>query len=143
MKKKASASFYPALEVGDLYKEDRALELESIRPGNYLKIGHPSNRYYEYISPSLSPGNLSLLDLKQFRSIRGEIVKIVSILKMSNGGDTLVLAYEDWRPFSEGVVKIYAQLEKGFASKELLPLDKQTLKLLEAGLLEVNNSMGD
>ena len=143
MKKKASIPFDPAMEVGDLYKEDRSFDLDSIRPGSYLKIGHPSNRYYEYVSPSLSPGNLSLLDLKKFRSIRGEILKIVSILKMSNGDDTVVLAYQDWRPFSEGTTKIYAHLEKGFESKELLPLDKQTLRLMEAGLLHGDKGLGD
>jgi hypothetical protein len=140
-KKRKPEAIYSELEVGNLYLEDRAITISTLRPGDYVKIGHPSNRYYEYISPSIDPGNLNISDLKKFRAIRGEIVKIISIITMANGDAMAVLVDQDWQPFFKNIPKIYAHLEKGFASKELLPLDRHTLKLVKAGTFKTMSSL--
>ncbi len=93
---------------------------QDIRPGHKLKIGKPSNRYYQYISPSLNFKEHSLENLKALLDLEGIMVSVRSILKMNNGESYAVLAREGEVPFSNNNIHVYAELKKSLDSFELL-----------------------
>lgn len=93
---------------------------QDIRPGHKLKIGKPSNRYYQYLSPSLNFSEHSLENLKDLLDLEGILVSVRSVLKMKNGESYAVLAREGEVPFSNNGLHVYAELKKSLDSFELL-----------------------
>ncbi len=95
---------------------------QDIRPDYKLKIGRPSNRYYEYIYPSLNFKEHSLDNLRALLDFEGIEVYVRSVLKMKNGESYAVLAREGDVPFAKDMVHIYAEIKKSHSSFELLDL---------------------
>lgn len=95
---------------------------QDIRPDYKLKIGRPSNRYYEYIYPSLIFKEHSLDNLRALLDFEGIEVYVRSVLKMKNGESYAVLAREGDVPFAKDMVHIYAEIKKSHSSFELLDL---------------------
>jgi hypothetical protein len=93
---------------------------QDIRPSHKLTIGRPSNRYYEYIYPSLNFKEHSLDNLRELLGFEGIEVYVRSVLKMKNGESYAVLAREGDVPFAKDVVHIYAEIKKSHGSFELL-----------------------
>jgi hypothetical protein len=93
---------------------------QDIRPGQKLKIGKPSNRYYQYISPSLNFKEHSLDNLRALLDLEGIIVSVRSVLKMKNGESYAVLGREGEVPFCNNSIHVYAELRKSLDSLELL-----------------------
>ncbi|MFD0798964.1 hypothetical protein ACFQZJ_15940 [Maribacter chungangensis] len=93
---------------------------QDIRPEHKLKIGKPSNRYYQYIYPSLNFEDHSLDNLNGLLDYEGFEVYVRSILKMKNGESYAVLARQGDVLFSQDMVHIYAEIQKAHESFELL-----------------------
>lgn len=87
--------------------------------GQQLAIGKPSKQYYEYINHSLNYNFLELKDFKALLKLEGIHVKIVSILNMKSGNQIAVLRRKDGRDFLKNIEKLFADLNKGLASREL------------------------
>lgn len=87
--------------------------------GQILRIGKPSKRHYEYLYHSLNYNSHTIEELQKLLKLEGLKVKIVSILKMSNGSEIAVLRKKDERPFLNDIEKIFSDLNKGLETKEL------------------------
>lgn len=93
---------------------------QDIRPDHKLKIGRPSNRYYQYIYPSLNFKDHSLDNLKELLEIEGTEVYVRSILKMTNGESYAVLSRSGDAFFNGDKSRIYAEIQKSYESFELI-----------------------
>lgn len=93
---------------------------QDIRPDHKLKIGSPSNRYYQYIYPSLKFKEHSLDNLRELLDVEGMDVCVRSILKMKNGESFAVLRREGDIPFYKDLLLIYAEIKNSFGTFELL-----------------------
>lgn len=85
-----------------------------------MKIGKPSNRYYQYIYPSLNFNEHSLDNLNELLDIEGTEVYVRSILKMKNGESYAVLSKSGDVCFTGARVHIYAEIKKSYESLELI-----------------------
>jgi len=101
-------------EVDDRWKD--------IRPDCKLKIGKPSNRYYQYIFPSLNFKQHSLENLNELLELEGVEVCVRSVLKMKNGESYAVLRKTEEGVFPGNLDTIYAEIEKSFVAHEILDL---------------------
>jgi len=87
--------------------------------GQFLQIGKPSKRCYEYIHHSLNHDAHTLSELQDLLKLEGIMVKIISILKMRNGSEIAVLRKKDEQNFLTTIDKLFADLSKSIESKEL------------------------
>lgn len=87
--------------------------------GQFLQIGKPSKRCYEYIHHSLNHNSHTLSELQDLLKLEGATVKIISILKMRNGSEIAVLRKKDEKNFLRGIDKLFADLNRSMKSKEL------------------------
>lgn len=118
--KKTRPVLFPEF-IGDENMSNKVdVSWKDIRPGHKLKIGKPSNRYYQYICPSLNFKEHSLDHLKELLDLEGIDVSVRSVLKMKNGESYAVLSRAGEVPFSNNNMLIYAELKKSFESFELL-----------------------
>ncbi len=106
--------------------EDMATKVDinwqDIRPNHKLKIGRPSNRYYQYLYPSLNFKEHSLDNFNELLEFEGVEVYVRSVLKMKNGEFFAVLVRTGNTSFSENIVNIYAELKNSYSLNELLEL---------------------
>lgn len=101
-------------------KED--LGWQDIRPGFKLKIGKPSNRYYQYIYPSLRFKEHSLDHLKELLQFEGIEVYVRSILKMKGGESYAVLRRPEDQSFTKDITTVYAEIMKSHTANEIIDL---------------------
>ncbi|MFS4468710.1 hypothetical protein [Maribacter sp. 2210JD10-5] len=119
MKKRERPIPFPEYDSTENNIDVQGLQWEDIRPGQRLKLGKPSNRYFEYIYPSLNFSEHRVYSLKELSQFEGTEVLVTSILKMKNGTYYAVLDRMDGTPFSKRIARIYAELEKSFLKNEL------------------------
>ena len=119
--------------VGDTQKEETVLT--DVVVGKTYRIGRPSNRYYEHIHPFLDPGAMSVENLEDFKAIPGLVVRVVSILSMVGGNRIAILWKYDGTAFMKTANRVFADIDKSILSKELISLDLETVRELEAGII--------
>lgn len=95
---------------------------QDIRPDFKLKIGRPSNRYYQYIYPSLNFKEHSLENLKELLDFEGMEVYVRSILQMKGGKSYAVLRRPGDETFAEDITTVYAEIKKSYTSNEIVQL---------------------
>lgn len=108
--KKEPIIYFP----GELIPKDKKPSV-----GQFLQIGKPSKRCYEYIHHSLNHNSHTLSELQDLLKLEGAKVKIVSILKMRNGSEIAVLRQKDEKNFLKSIDKLFADINKSMKSKEL------------------------
>jgi len=96
-----------------------------------LKIGKPSNRYYQFIHPSLDFKNHQLEDLAKLRKIKDAIVTVSSILTMKGGRLVAVLRRNDGKNYQNRLERVFADVNESLRAKELLPLSLEELRMLK------------
>ncbi len=127
--KKERTNLFPEIT---LFSSDKtADEKVTVRPGNFLKIRKPSNRYYKAVYHSLKFGEHQLGQLQKLSQVTYEIVRVVSVLRMKNGTSLAVLRKPDETPFYGQVLKLFADIEEGVACKELVPISLEEEALLK------------
>lgn len=116
----------PVLFPEFIGRENMAVEenfrWQDIRPGFKLKIGKPSNRYYEYIYPSLNFKEHSLNNLKELLQFEGIEVYVRSVLKMKGGESFAVLTREEDQVFTKEITTVYAEIKKSYTANEIIDL---------------------
>lgn len=118
--KKRRPVLFPEFIGNENISDKVDLRWQDIRPNQKLKIGRPSNRYYQYIYPSLSFKEHSLDNLKELLDIEGTEVYVRSILKMKNGESYAVLLRAGDVCFTGAKAHIYAEIKKSCESLELI-----------------------
>lgn len=117
--KKREPVFYPEFNADEKVAKVEAIEWLNIRPGQHLKLGEPSNRYYQYIYTSMNFNNHKVENLKKLLNFQGMEVVVVSILKMNDGSFFAVLEKKG-EAFTERISRIYADLKNAYLKKELV-----------------------
>jgi len=92
---------------------------KTAKVGQLLAIGAPSKKYYEYINQSLNYNSLAINDFKILLKLEGVHVKIISIMNMKNGNLIAVVRKKDGSNFLNNIEKLFTDLNKAIASKEL------------------------
>lgn len=96
------------------------LKWQDIRPDAKLKIGRPSNRYYQYIYPSLNFKEHSLENLKELLDFEGMEVYVRSILQMKGGESYAVLRRSGDEVFTKDISTVYAEIKKSYTANEII-----------------------
>lgn len=104
-------------------------------PGKTYRIGKPSNGYYQYIHPVIEPSSMSVNDFEDFRIIEGMVITVTSILRMSGGNSIAVLRRYDDIPFIGKVENIFAHVDMGIISREIIPLNLEKKRDLELAVI--------
>jgi hypothetical protein len=118
--KKSRPVLFPEFIGNENISDNVSMRWRDIRPNHQLKMGRPSNRFYQYIYPSLNFKEHSLDNLKDLLDFEGMEVYVRSILKMKNGESYAVLSRIGDESFSEDRVHIYAEIKKSYESLELI-----------------------
>ncbi len=117
--KKRRPVFYPEFNVEEKESKVEVLEWQHMRPGQNLKIGDPSNKYYQYIYTSLNFDDHKVENLKKLLNFKGMEVVVVSILKMKDGSFFAVLERKG-EVFTDKISRVYADLKNAYLKKELV-----------------------
>lgn len=120
--KNSNPIFYPEFDSDVTLSETATKAWESIRPNSKLRIGKPSNRYYQYIHTSLNFNNHRLHNFKDLLVVEGMEVTVRSILKMRSGEHYAVLVGQEKNSFGGDVQHLYAEIKKAFTAKEIIEL---------------------
>ena len=108
------------------------ISLNDLSLGEIYRIGKPSDRYYESIYPVIDPDSLNAQEFEEFSAIQGFLIKVTSILRMLNGKRIAVLRHHQDEPFLNKFGKIYAHVDLGITTREIIPLDLETKLALES-----------
>lgn len=109
--KKEPIIYFPQASETPIKKE--------VNVGRLLRIGKPSKRYYEHIYHSLNHNAHRLQDLQRLVKVEGLTVRVISILKMRTGDTIAVLHRKDGKDFLTDIKKLFANIDKALATKEL------------------------
>ncbi len=118
--KKTRPVLFPEFMGNENMVADVNMNWQNIRPDCKLKIGKPSNRYYQYIYPSLNFEQHSLNNLNDLLDLEGLEVYVRSILQMKNGESYAVLRTLGEELFPGNLESIYAEVEKSYLAYEIL-----------------------
>ncbi|MEM1337687.1 MAG: hypothetical protein AAF634_05330 [Bacteroidota bacterium] len=70
-------------------------EISKMTIGSIIRIGAPSNRYYQYIHCSLDFFNHSLEDLSEMLHLEGVKARVMGMVKLNGGGKYAVVECEE------------------------------------------------
>lgn len=120
--KKARPVMYPEFVGGENMTTEVNSSWKDIKPGDKLKLGKPSNRYYQYIFPSLKFKEHNLNELNELVKMEGAQMYVRSILKMKNGDNYGVLYCKEHVVAPNSETSLYAELKNAFLNNELVVL---------------------
>lgn len=122
--KKTRPVLFPEFIGSENMAVEEDLRWQDIRPDVTLRIGKPSNRYYQYIYPSLNFKEHSLENLKELLDFEGMEVYVRSILQMKGGESYAVLRRSGDQIFTEDITTVYAEIKKSYGANEIVQLLK-------------------
>lgn len=122
--KKTRPVLFPEFIASENMAVEEDLRWQDIRPDVTLRIGKPSNRYYQYIYPSLNFKEHSLENLKELLDFEGMEVYVRSILQMKGGESYAVLRRSGDQIFTEDITTVYAEIKKSYGANEIVQLLK-------------------
>lgn len=88
--------------------------------GASVKIGKPSNKYFQYIYKSLDFFNLKLLDLKKLIPLEGTKAMVTGMIKMVNGDEIAIISKKSGNPFFPECYRLFVDRSKALSFKEIL-----------------------
>lgn len=99
-------------------------ELPKVTPnevmmGMPIKIGRPSNRYFQYIYRSLDFFNVKLSDLKDLIPLQGTRAKVIGLIQMVNGDEIAIIAKRDGSPFFSNYRRLFIDKKLALEKEEI------------------------
>ncbi|WP_350286397.1 hypothetical protein [uncultured Croceitalea sp.] len=88
--------------------------------GTWVKIGRPSNRYFQYIYASLDFFNLKLSDLNQLSELEGLSARVTGMIQMVNGDEIAIISKKDGNPFFRNFNKLFIDRKKALSNGEVI-----------------------
>ncbi|MDT0606633.1 hypothetical protein [Croceitalea rosinachiae] len=103
-------------------------QMEKVSPrevmmGMLIKIGRPSNRYFQYIYRSLDFFNLKLSDLKHLIPLQGTKAKVIGLIQMVNGDEIAIIAKRDGTPFFSHYKRLFVDRKLALEKEEITIAD--------------------
>lgn len=99
--------------------QEGKLEPKEVVMGMLIKIGKPSNRYFQYIYRSLDFFNLKLSDLKDLIPLKGTKAKVIGLIKMVNGDEIAIIAKRDNSPFFNDYRRLFIDKKQALQKQEI------------------------
>lgn len=116
-KKKERVILFPDFEQGE------KITPKEVMMGISIKIGKPSNRYFQYIYRSLDFFNLKLSDLKDLIPLQGTKAKVIGLIQMVNGDEIAIIAKRDNSPFFDDYVRLFIDKKLALENEEITIVD--------------------
>ncbi len=88
--------------------------------GTTLRIGRPSNRYYQYLFVSLDFLNQKLDDLSKLIGLEGTLVRVIGEISLSDGNNFVIVQKEDGTSFFDGGDRLFVEGQKALDCHELI-----------------------
>lgn len=105
------------------FKEQPKATPTEIMMGMLIKIGKPSNRYFQYIYRSLDFFNAKLSDLKDLIPLQGTKAKVIGLIQMVNGDEIAIIAKKDNSPFFSDYRRLYVDRKLALKKEEITIVD--------------------
>ena len=99
---------------------EEQLNTRELSLGTWVKIGRPSNRYFQYIYASLDFFNLKLSDLNQLSELEGLSAKVTGMIQMVNGDEIAIISKKDGNPFFRNFNKLFIDRKKALSNGEVI-----------------------
>ncbi|MEM1257360.1 MAG: hypothetical protein AAGH81_02440 [Bacteroidota bacterium] len=94
--------------------------LPELEIGTTLRIGRPSNRYYQYLHFSLDFLNQRLDDLSKLLDLEGTPVQVIGEIRLTEGNEFAIVQKKDGETFFDNEVRLFADRQKALDSHELI-----------------------
>lgn len=108
-------------EVPVLFPQGKnSSELPEIEIGTMLRIGRPSNRYYQYLHFSLDFLNQKLDDLSKLLGLEGTTVQVIGEIRLKEGIEFAIVEKADGDTFFDNKVRLFADRQKALENHELI-----------------------
>lgn len=102
------------------FHENKQIKPKEIVIGALVKIGKPSNKYYQYIYKSLDFFNIKLSDLNKLIPLEGTTAKVTGMIQMENGDQIAILGKKNGNHFFPECTRLFIDKSKAFSFKEIL-----------------------
>lgn len=101
-------------------QEDNALPTLELQVGKTLRIGRPSNRYYQYIFTSLDFLNQTLNDLSELLGLEGTQVQVTGMIHLKEGNQFAVVQQGEGKAFFNKRQKLFVDATKALKHREVI-----------------------
>ena len=95
-------------------------EVSTISIGATIRIGAPSNRYYQYIHSSLDFFNHSLKDLSAMLELQGVTARVMGMVKLNGGNRYAVIEFEEDPAFSGDRRRLFVDASLALKNREVI-----------------------
>ncbi len=105
-----------------LFPQDNQVNKESPKElflGALVKIGRPSNRYFQYIFSSLDFLNIKMDDLALLSELEGLSARVTGVIQMVNGDELAIISKKDGQPFINDFNRLYVDGKKALSLGEI------------------------
>ncbi len=109
-----------------LFPEDNGeptVKPKELALGISVKIGKPSNRYFQYIYGSLDFFNLKLSDLTDLVHLEGTRAKVTGMIQLVNGDEIAIITKKDGNPFFQDFNRLFIDRKKALSFEEVIIAD--------------------
>ena len=112
IKKKAAPVLFP--------QEQSEFSFADLRIGTTLRIGRPSNRYYQYLFTSIDFLNVKLEDLSKLQGLEGTCVQVTGKIRLKDGNAFAIVQKEDRAKFFDKETRLFVDGQKALDRHELI-----------------------
>ena len=105
------------------FDENKEAKPKEIIIGASVKIGKPSNKYFQYIYKSLDFFNLRLSDLNKLIPLEGTKAKVTGMIQMVNGDEIAIISKKNGNPFFPECNRLFLDRSKALSNKEILIIE--------------------
>ena len=105
------------------FEQQEKVSPREVMMGMLVKIGKPSNRYFQYIYRSLDFFNLKLSDLKDLIPLQGTKAKVIGLIQMVNGDEIAIITKRDNSPFFSDYRRLFIDKKLALQKQEITIVD--------------------
>jgi hypothetical protein len=102
------------------FNDNKEVKPKEIVIGASVKIGKPSNKYFQYIYKSLDFFNLKLSDLNKLIPLEGTKAKVTGMIQMESGDEIAIISKKNGNPFFTECNRLFIDRTKALSFKEIL-----------------------
>ena len=120
MLRKGAKKRKPSFVLFPQEQEIGSIDGSELQTGKVLRIGRPSNRYYQYISTSLNFLNQKLSDLSELIGLEGKLVKVIGIIGLKGGEKYAIVEQHGQEGRSNSKRRLFINTSKALKFREII-----------------------